>query len=74
MPLGIVWTTELQNSCTPQYNGSYRGTFAQGVLAIAIVIVNSHSQLKIVFRIANAYIQSGLIANPTERKGEFLSL
>ena len=39
--------------------------FAQGVLAI--VIVNSHSQLKIIFRIANAYIQSGLIANPTER-------
>ena len=40
---------------------------ASSLIAIAIVIVNSHSQLNIVFRISNAYTQYGQIANPTER-------
>ena len=40
---------------------------SSSLTAIAIVIVNSHSQLNIVFRISNAYTQYGQIANPTER-------
>ena len=40
---------------------------SSSLTAIAIVIVNSHSQLNIVFRISNAYTQCGQITNLTEQ-------
>ena len=45
----------------------YKSDRAESLTAIAIVIVNSHSQLNIVFRISNAYTQYGQIANPAEQ-------
>ena len=37
------------------------------IFLFCVVIVNSHSQLNIVFRISNAYTQYGQIANPAEQ-------